>query len=116
MDKLPREKQIDLLAYHRITHSTDPQRAILSQPATYHDLLCSLLMARGKDPAKLTQSEPRRRAPGRGRAAPVTVHGGRSTPQMEAMADQWHSANMAKDWAKRTGSDPEAIAWLMRSD
>lgn len=88
----------------------------MSQPATYHDLICALMLSRGKDPAQLT-ADARRPAPKRrGRAAPVTVHGGTSTPHMERIADQWHSANMASDWAKKTGSRPEAIAWLMKGD
>lgn len=91
----------------------------MSQPATYHDLICALLIARGKDPGALTESKPvRRRRDGvhRGRPTPVTVHGGRSSSTARKVADDWHTANMPKDWAKTNGSSAEAIAWFMSGD
>lgn len=106
---------MDLLAYHRITHGTDSMRALTSQPATLNDLLSMLLLSRGNmTPLGSQQPQPKRhRSP---RAAPVTVHGGQSTAHMRKIADDWHTTNMPKDWAKTTGSSPEAIAWLMSGD
>lgn len=108
------------MAYWQINHGSNPMRSISSQPASLHDLMHVLLMSRGVDPGSLNQTQP----PGRphapmsraGRQAPVRVHGGQSTPQSRSIGDAWHSANLPRDWAARTGSDPAAIAWATSED
>lgn len=45
---------------------------------------------------------------------PVRVHGGASTPEIEARARDWARAGLAGDWARSTGSDPAAVARAMK--
>lgn len=108
------------MAYWSIQHGTDPRRAILGQSASFNDLIHVLLMARGINPDDIANKPARtgdrapkvpKRAP-----APLSVWGGRQTQAMKDAADHWDRANMPKDWATRTGSDPRAIAWLMDPD
>ena len=49
-------------------------------------------------------------------ATPVRVVGGALTPQIQEMAERFHSRGLVADWARRTGSDPAKIRAAMESD
>ena len=46
----------------------------------------------------------------------VSVHGGSMTPAVRQAAETFHAANTTREWARRTGSDPAAIAEALRRD
>ncbi len=108
-----------MLAYWQIAKGADPRRAVLSNPASYNDLMHTLLLSRGVDPQELGRGgtgAPRGR---RGRRAPaprVNVVGGRWTRSYEAAGQTWGAANLSKDWKKRTGTADSAIAWALDPD
>lgn len=52
MQALTLERQTDLRAYWLVQHSDEPDRAMLSAPATYGDLLSVLATSRGIDPKR----------------------------------------------------------------
>ncbi len=83
---------------------------------TYRDAYALLVMSRGGDVAEAFKRPKSTDGVSYGRSVPVEVHGGASTSRKRKVADSWHTANMPKDWAKSTGSDPAAIAWLMSGD
>ena len=89
---------------------------LTSQPMTYRDAFALLVMSRGGDVTAAFEKPQSTDGARQGKAVPVSVHGGASTSHARKVADQWHTANMSKDWAKSTGSDPAAIAWLMSGD
>jgi len=108
-----------LLAYWTIAKSTDPGRAVGSNPANYNDLLHLLLLSRGIDPATVAlkgAARPARPNVSNHSPAPVAVHGGARTSAHVAAARSWSAVHLPRDWSKRTGSDPAAIRWAMESD
>lgn len=95
-----------MLAYWHIQHTHDEARPLLSsRPATYADLVSTVLLSRGVKPGGTGRVAKRK-------ATPVRVVGGKLTPEIEMVAEQWKRQTMPKHMARRTGSTTEAVAWL----
>ena len=92
-------------------HSTSDARSLLSAPATYRDLLHTLLISRGRNPAEV--GRPGTAPPPRRASTTVNAVGGSWTPAVQQMGEAFHSANFNRLWASETGSAPEALAWAM---
>ena len=111
--ELSADRQSDLLAYRLVHLGTSPERAMLSMPSTYQDLLQAALVYRGKSPADVLGKSG---GPPMAPTAPVTVVGGKLTPQIEMMANAWGRAQLPALWARKTGSDPALIRRLMSGE
>lgn len=86
-EELPRDKQLDLLAYWRIQKEISPARWMLSNPATLRDAYDILLTHHGKAPRQLFDQ----------------------TDQRELHK----KSQMMKAWGESNGSSQEAIRWWM---
>lgn len=94
-----------------VHHSTKDERVLLSRPANYHDMLQGLMLSRGVKPGELRPKGPKQLP--RKAESQINVVGGKTTPNIEMVAAAWKRQGMAKHMAKRTGSDPEAVAWFL---
>lgn len=103
-----------MLAYWEIAHSAEPRRAMMSAPLTWHDSVTMELMKLGKNPADFTVDKPARSRPKLSER--VSVVGGAWTPAIERAAQQAAKSATPREWATKTGSHIDAIAWAMKSD
>lgn len=105
---------MDLLALHTLTHSDSDQRTMLSAPASYNDLLSALMLSRGIRPGERRSGRPQR---GITRGPSVRAFDGQReipvTPELRQAAELYRSAGLGRHMAKRTGSTPDGIAWLL---
>jgi hypothetical protein len=105
-----------LLAYWEIAHSAEPRRAMMSAPLTWHDSVTMELMKLGKNPADFTVDKPTARNRRPKRLERVSVVGGAWTPAFERAAQQAAKSATPREWATKTGSNADAIAWATKSD
>lgn len=103
---------MDLLAYHQVRTSQHHHRALLVAPATYGDMLSSLLLSKGVNPETVGGGN---RPPEPPRA--VRVFDGASevppAPHHVDLCERFARANLPRDMAKKTSSSAAGIAWLL---
>lgn len=118
-EELSHDRQSSLLAYWMLHHSTKDERVMLSRPANYHDLIQGLMLSRGIKPCDAAGGKTPKGFKGKGappikRAARSTnVVGGELTPAIEMAASAFRRQSMPKHMARKTGSSPEAVDWLL---
>jgi hypothetical protein len=71
------------------------------------DSVSAILLSRGKRPSG-TPAAPLR--------ARVAAHGERAREGDMSAAQAWAQTDMPREWARRTGSTPEAISWALDSE
>lgn len=91
---------------------------MLSSPANYHDIIQGLMLSKGVRPkdvagGKTSSHLTKGRSPMRRGGPQVKVVGGELTPSIEMVAEQFKRQGMPKHMVKRTGSDREAVDWLL---
>ena len=89
---------------------------MLSRPVNYHDTIQGLLLSRGIKPSEAGGKAPKAKAPAhlpRKQARQVNVVGGPCNEGIEMAAAAWKRQNLGKHMARKTGSDPAAVEWLL---